>query len=745
MSGERSTHRPTNDATRRESIVCAPRHELHDLIVAEWRQTPCPDLVRTIEDHPEVLRDSSLLLNLAIEEYRFLRSQSGEIDLREHCQRFGCFGSSIEKSVLRQLETEKYLADHPELLGIFSSPEWPEIGDDLGGFIVLDELGRGGVSRVYLCHECEIGNREVVVKATPLKGEEASTLGRLDHPNIIPIHSTGTIVERNLNFICMPYRGRSTLVDLLDVSFRDGVPRDGRVLLAAAQRWCTPDANLRQSTWRRVLGHIHAQSYFDCVLHLGLQLAAALEHAHSEGILHGDLKPSNVLLTEDGRPLLLDFNLSRHAFESLELRGGTLPYMPPEHLEQIANLPNRTQGQSEDADPRSDIFSFGAVMFELLTGSTPVNVKDAHADPPTTARQLLNRFATTKCSIRQSNPWVSRRLEDLILRCLAVSPNERPATMGLVIEELRRECTYLAAIQRKVKSRPKTFTTVTAAVVIAVSTMLGYWFTRPPRFESSYRQGLSSLSAGDFKNAVGHLQRSLNYNPAFRPAKVELARALLHDGEIDAAIQELGQLVKDRQDVHSMALMGYCFNLINSPIPAIYWYQEALKGGIQSAAVHNNLGASYLAAPLRLPLSQRISEPESHLLSALQLAPGSDVITLNLLQVEIAKARSSDVYEPGKALAYVEAVKIAYPEDARVLQIVTTWCALATRWEDSLDFRQRSRITSLLTTVTPPNGAKTDQSPDGRRNSQQGIEASQPQRTPRDASSPSSLFFMDPH
>src|SRR5260221_5587323 len=109
-------------------------------------------------------------------------------------------------------------------------------------------------------------------------------------------------------------------------------------------------------------------SYVEAILWIGARLADGLAHAHERGILHRDLKPANVLLTDEGQPMLLDFNLA----EDTKLRcegtvahaGGTLPYMSPE---QMAGL---VAGGAR-VDARSDIYSLGVILFELLTGRHP--------------------------------------------------------------------------------------------------------------------------------------------------------------------------------------------------------------------------------------------------------------------------------------------------------------------------------------------------------------------------------------
>ena len=124
---------------------------------------------------------------------------------------------------------------------------------------------------------------------------------------------------------------------------------------------------------RRELGYVQA------VLWLVARLADGLAHAHERGILHRDLKPANILLGDDGEPLLLDFNLAAdtklRSHASAALIGGTLPYMAPEHLQALKDgtrLP----------DARSDLYSLGAILFELLTAPAVSNPHRARSRDP---------------------------------------------------------------------------------------------------------------------------------------------------------------------------------------------------------------------------------------------------------------------------------------------------------------------------------------------------------------------------
>ena len=240
----------------------------------KYRQ--CADLIASLKRHPTILRDRGLLVHLAIEEYKAARQTAKHLDLEQHCDRFREFGSSVHQSIFMQLLTESFVADHhPEMREAVRVPDWPEVGELFSHFHIQEVLGYGGIARVYLSLDRNLGNREVVIKVAPFSNGEASILGRLNHPNIIPIHSTGFAGKQNLHYLCTPYCGRSTLADVLHLAFQDGFPRRGRCNprsghAMAAETECL---NIRS---KRITGITGGRSYVDGALSLAVQLADAL-------------------------------------------------------------------------------------------------------------------------------------------------------------------------------------------------------------------------------------------------------------------------------------------------------------------------------------------------------------------------------------------------------------------------------------------------------------------------------------
>jgi tetratricopeptide (TPR) repeat protein len=212
------------------------------------------------------------------------------------------------------------------------------------------------------------------------------------------------------------------------------------------------------------LHNLDGRTYVNAVLWIGARLADGLDHAHQRGILHRDLKPANVLLTDDGQPMLLDFNLS----EDMKLRssasaaraGGTLPYMSPEQMESF-----RT-GQA--LDERSDLYSLGLILYELLAGK---HAFPCHTGP---AAEVVSKYLddrrTQRPSLRSHNVRVSPAAEAIVLHCLEPVQDRRYQSARELQEDIER---HLADLPLKYATEP------------SLRERASKWRRRHPRLTSS--------------------------------------------------------------------------------------------------------------------------------------------------------------------------------------------------------------------------------------------------------------------
>lgn len=265
-------------------------------------------------------------------------------------------------------------------------------GRRFGPYELISPLGAGGMATVYKAFHPAM-NRHVALKILPrhLAGEasfmerfqrEAQLVAQLQHPHILPVFDFG--LSEGYAYIVMPMVTGGTLIDLME---RGPVPLEQALLLAE-------------------------------------EIADALDYAHQRGLIHRDVKPGNVLMDERGHCLLTDFGLAKirqTQDAGLTMSGtilGTPAYMSPE------------QGNGLPLDGRSDVYSLGIILYELVTGrppyraETPLAVMLKHVSEPTPPPTLINKTL----------PSV---VEEVVMRALAKRPEDRYATAGDLMRALR--------------------------------------------------------------------------------------------------------------------------------------------------------------------------------------------------------------------------------------------------------------------------------------------------------------------
>ena len=359
-------------------------------------------------------------------------------------------------------------------------------GTRLGRYEIRSKLGEGGMGDVYLAQDTKL-DRKVAIKflSEPLLADEhagkrlvreAQTAAKLDHPNICSIYEVGE--ENGRTFIVMQYVEGETLE------------------LRLKRKPLTPSESIQ----------------------IASQIADGMAEAHAHGIIHRDIKPSNVIITPRQQAKIMDFGLAKfsnpavigaavvdHEAETQSLLTtpgaivGTVPYMSPEQL------------KSQPLDARSDIFSFGVVLYEMLSGRQPFRSKS----PAETISAILNEKPPTLSHFAPDLPQELARIAD---KCLEKDRNLRYQTAAEVRDDLERLKRFSELPQEEITVRAETtnsnvprrgitftrrYLIVSAALVLVTLLAAAYLYyprtqtARPGEIKSLAVLPLKSLDGGD--------------------------------------------------------------------------------------------------------------------------------------------------------------------------------------------------------------------------------------------------------
>lgn len=383
-------------------------------------------------------------------------------------------------------------------------------GKQLGPYQITAALGAGGMGEVYRAKDTRLG-REVAIKVLPdhLGGDasalarferEAKVLAAVSHPNILTIFDVGR--DSGLSFVVMELLPGETL----------------RTRISQRRpRW--PDA-----------------------VQMGIEIAEGLSAAHSKGIMHRDLKPENIFVMRDEHIKILDFGLARWdhdpniaGTESETIAGlvtvtgdvmGTMPYMSPEQL------------RGAHVDARSDIFSFGCVLQEVITGQRPFS-------RPTPAETISAILKEEPLALIAFDPTIPTELDQAVKRCLSKEPGQRFQSAGDLAFHLRQILSGVspAWATRQVRGR-EAASPGTRAKLIAAATVL--------------------FLLGGLAVYWPSLRRALGARPQFRSIAVlplqnysgDPQQEYFVDGMTDSVIADLGK-IKDMRVISRTSVMPY--------------------------------------------------------------------------------------------------------------------------------------------------------------------------------------------
>jgi eukaryotic-like serine/threonine-protein kinase len=465
----------------------------------------------------------------------------------------------------------------------------------IGEYIILKEIGRGGMGIVLLgIHQAL--SRLTAIKVLPPSfstdkealtsfQDEAKIVAKFNHPNIVPIYSINQ--EKGMYYIAMGYITGMSLKDVLTKikktktsSLKAANIKELLVSTFASEK----DITQKSISLKRGLNFWNA-SYFEFIAKIFAEIANALDYAHQNGIYHGDVKPSNIILTNEGVPMILDFGLAQDNKITTSSKNkefsGTLAYSAPEQVNENV------------VDDKTDIWSIGVVLYEALTSRNPFR---------------SNTLSKTIDSVSKANPTplksydkkIPVELEAITLKCLERKPENRYKSIKELAEDLEnyleskptkaKPINYLGRLNKWIKRNPRLFFFAVSVITTLLTSTYFYSITFWRKTADTY------FDKVEYNKAINMYTKILRLNPKDVQAYLQIASSYYLKGDYTEAIS-FYETALELEPNQPFALWGignvyYDMNEFNK---AIEYYKKTLIFNPEDRTSLISLGTTYQA------------------------------------------------------------------------------------------------------------------------------------------------------
>ena len=507
------------------------------------------------------------------------------------------------------------------------------IGQTLGDFRILSIIGTGGMGAVFLAHQISL-DRDVALKvisdisgarkkSIERFGREAKVLAKISHPNIVPIYEVGQ--EGPYSYFAMEYVKGISLNKVIDAVRKASVSQKASGVMSK----CMAEGGICVDEQAEVGGN-GAEIDTDYIVNISriiISIATALDYAHKQGVLHRDVKPSNILIKPDGTAKLVDFGLARtESQQTITMTGeffGTPSYVSPEQIR-----------KPETVDCRSDVYSLAATYYECLTLRPPFEGNTVNE----TLTRVISREAVPP---KKYCPRLSTDFNTVLLHALEKLPEDRYQTAAGFAADITNllEFKSIAAKRPSITTRayktlrrnPLKVVTVGICILVIVLGCFLFCNYKQKRNKEVARK-LEAIAAGyfvsgDYAEALRYYKKAIAQYPfnaatyseigtcyqqlkqypkaieAYKQAVViepdytvaigALAGIYYSQGRYDDALEMYEKVIKIKPNPQTYRMIGLLLDITGRCEEAVEAFRNAIKTNPKDAIAYNDLGTVY--------------------------------------------------------------------------------------------------------------------------------------------------------